>query len=162
MDETRCTKCGKVAVLSKQRWCPSCLEEHMEDMRAGRRVNGLTEEEVQHRKAEEARRHYAKKHGEPFVPLSFDEREALYDLANNRCMICGQPSNGRELAQDHSHKNGLTRGVVCTNCNVGLGYFKDDPELLERAAEYLRLTKNGYQGLTHYFLDTRPGHRTSL
>jgi hypothetical protein len=54
------------------------------------------------------------------------------------CEICGKrPVNGR-LRIDHDHHTKKVRGVLCSNCNVGLGMFDDDPELLEQAAEYIR------------------------
>lgn len=42
-----------------------------------------------------------------------------------------------ELVVDHCHKSKQIRGLVCHRCNVGLGYFRDDPELLRAAAAYL-------------------------
>lgn len=96
----------------------------------------------------------------PYEECTWEEGAALLDLAEDRCMICGQPENGRALSIDHSHVSGKVRGYLCNGCNNGLGYFNDDPEALERAAEYLRLTVEGYGGLTRYFLDTRPPAKT--
>lgn len=37
----------------------------------------------------------------------------------------------------HCHKTGKVRGLLCFNCNTGIGKLKDDIELLKRAVEYL-------------------------
>jgi hypothetical protein len=46
---------------------------------------------------------------------------------------------GPRVHVDHCHISGKVRGVLCQNCNLGLGHFHDTPEKLERAAAYLRL-----------------------
>ena len=53
------------------------------------------------------------------------------------CAICGydQPDD-RDLAIDHDHITGTVRGLLCTRCNMGLGYFSSI-ELLKAAADYL-------------------------
>lgn len=54
------------------------------------------------------------------------------------CTICGDLStNGKCHSIDHDHKTGQIRGVLCSSCNLGLGKFKDDPQLLEFARIYL-------------------------
>ena len=55
------------------------------------------------------------------------------------CGICQKPeSRDRKLSLDHCHKTGAIRGFLCCRCNLMIGGFADDPELLERAASYLR------------------------
>lgn len=54
------------------------------------------------------------------------------------CKICGGVNaDGRPLFVDHCHKTGNVRYLLCHCCNSGLGHFKDDPELLAKAIEYL-------------------------
>lgn len=51
------------------------------------------------------------------------------------CWICGE---GGKLVVDHCHTEGVVRGLLCSDCNVGLGYFKDNTTALKRAAAYLK------------------------
>lgn len=52
------------------------------------------------------------------------------------CIICGE-SQKLQLAIDHDHRTGRVRGALCSRCNLGLGHFRDSPELLRLAALYL-------------------------
>jgi hypothetical protein len=56
-------------------------------------------------------------------------------LSSKECTICGEITN--KLSVDHCHKTNKVRGILCQECNLGLGKFKDDPELLEFARIYL-------------------------
>jgi len=61
---------------------------------------------------------------------------ALQELkaSTHECVICGASET---LVVDHDHKTGQIRGLLCNHCNRGLGHFRDDPVLLEFAAQYL-------------------------
>ena len=67
-----------------------------------------------------------------------EQHATLLAEQNGLCAICRRlPKEGRELAIDHCHRSTQVRGLLCSNCNNGLGRFKDNPELLYEAAAYL-------------------------
>ena len=73
--------------------------------------------------------------------LTLDQYEELHKSQNGLCWICGISEDSGEkfqrLCVDHCHKTGVVRGLLCSNCNYGLGKFKDSPDLLVKAIEYL-------------------------
>lgn len=83
-------------------------------------------------------RHFKKSYG-----LTYKEVLALREKQQNLCAICGQEGfmmNKRvksALNVDHNHKTGEVRGLLCHNCNRGLGLFQDDVERLKTAIAYL-------------------------
>lgn len=74
--------------------------------------------------------------------LTETELAVMEAASNGLCSICLSPfegeGQGRGAHIDHDHKTGQVRGLLCPQCNVGLGSFKDRPELLIRAAIYLK------------------------
>lgn len=65
--------------------------------------------------------------------------EKLHEIKTTvtECVICG---SNEPLVVDHDHLTGQVRGMLCNHCNRGLGHFRDDPMLLEFAAQYLYAT----------------------
>ena len=71
---------------------------------------------------------------------------------NHRCECCGRSEEELPVVKtisgssittfhlDHCHTTDKFRGYLCSNCNKGLGCFKDNTEVLERAVEYLKRT----------------------
>lgn len=55
---------------------------------------------------------------------------------DNKCLICSTEFI-KTPALDHDHKTGRLRGVLCHKCNSGIGFFKDDPVLIQKAIDYL-------------------------
>ena len=75
--------------------------------------------------------------------ISPEQYEKMLASQGGGCALCGQDgstSRGGVLHVDHCHTNGHVRGLLCDLCNRGLGLFKDRPDLLRRAAEYLEAT----------------------
>jgi hypothetical protein len=74
--------------------------------------------------------------------ISQDDYNALLEAQNYSCAICGLPAeeSARGLNVDHSHYTHKIRGLLCVQCNLGLGYFKDNVQRLKAAIEYLEAT----------------------
>jgi len=76
--------------------------------------------------------------------LTLSQYETMLRAQNACCAICGKPEvrvrmeRRTSLNVDHDHTTGKVRALLCYNCNSGLGHFKDSPNLLWRAAAYLR------------------------
>lgn len=65
-------------------------------------------------------------------------RGDMADLQGGRCVICQvELSKEKRVMLDHDHGTGFLRGVLCHNCNMGLGHFKDSPQILRSAIVYL-------------------------
>jgi predicted nucleic acid-binding Zn ribbon protein len=72
--------------------------------------------------------------------LTLEQYLGLIEAQGNRCMICQgewRGWNGLGPHIDHNHLTGEVRGLLCGECNTGIGRFGDDPALLRRAADYL-------------------------
>ena len=75
--------------------------------------------------------------------LTLDWYNKQFELQNGCCAICGKNrlSLSRDLAVDHNHVTNKIRGLLCGDCNRGLGYFKSDLngiKLLLKSIEYLK------------------------
>lgn len=71
--------------------------------------------------------------------ITQEDYDRMHADQGGQCAICGGPGLGRfgTLHVDHCHTTGAVRGLLCDNCNMALGQFKDAPALLRRAADYL-------------------------
>jgi hypothetical protein len=76
--------------------------------------------------------------------LSSEERNRLNELAPKgiyTCEICekrGIAGITAKYVRDHCHTTGKGRGWICDSCNTGLGRFKDNITLLQKAIDYLK------------------------
>ena len=75
--------------------------------------------------------------------ISEADHSAMLAAQNGVCALCGNPpqEGGKRAASrlhvDHNHKTKQVRQMLCLNCNHGLGKFRENPELLRKAADYL-------------------------
>jgi hypothetical protein len=73
--------------------------------------------------------------------LTLEQHETLLQRQDGVCAICHN-SFGRYIHIDHDLSTGKIRGLLCHGCNVGLGHFKDRPDLLRSAALYLEIDRS--------------------
>ncbi len=74
-----------------------------------------------------------------FLREAHENYEIILEQQGNKCAICGISSDEYmgKLIIDHNHETMLVRGVICSYCNKGLGFFFDSPTYLAMAIEYL-------------------------
>lgn len=74
--------------------------------------------------------------------ISIEEYRGMLESQDGRCAICNTDTPGGQGSWhiDHDHESGNVRGLLCTKCNSGLGYFKDNMANLERAIAYLEVS----------------------
>ena len=71
--------------------------------------------------------------------ITLTEKNKIQAEQGNKCKICYQDfSADVKPVVDHCHTSGKVRGLLCNNCNVGLGMFQDNPLVFIKAAEYLK------------------------
>ena len=138
-DKLPCTRCKqtknlnnftKVKLTTNLRgydaWCKQC---HAETSKLWRQNNKDTLRMIII--AKQKRRSVIRSYG--ITPTYYNK---LVILQDGRCAICKCIPN-RDLDIDHCHESGEIRGLLCSNCNKTLGMFKNDPELLQNAIDYL-------------------------
>jgi len=162
-----CSKCTRTLPLSEYRTqktspdglryeCKDCQKQYMatwrsenrqrmRDHEARRRATMSEEEKARKRELDLARYHadpsvardkiLRKKYG-----ISQAEYDAMLEKQGGVCRICGGTNGPRILHVDHHHGTGAVRGLLCTNCNTGLGMFQDNPNFLSQAMTYLLST----------------------
>jgi hypothetical protein len=76
--------------------------------------------------------------------ITLEDYNSLLEKQNGCCAICGTEENGVHgerrswnWSVDHCHKTGSVRGLLCNQCNRGLGMLGDTKEALQKALKYL-------------------------
>jgi hypothetical protein len=82
-----------------------------------------------------------------YYGITLVQYEEMWLQQDGLCKICNQPETNiirgklLHLSVDHDHTTGKIRGLLCHHCNKALGGFKDSPDLLQRAINYLASTQ---------------------
>ncbi len=139
-DGRTCTKCREfkswdqfydhsTAHRGKNPRCKTCVASHMRSWREQKLKDDPDGYEA--RRSEITR---ASRRG-----ITVEELRSMYRNQHHRCAICGvrEIDLPRRFAVDHNHVTGRVRGLLCDDCNKGLGLFRDDPERLATAISYL-------------------------
>lgn len=153
MDTKECSKCGETKIKAEfyknnrspdglMRRCRECSNE------ANKEWHRTNREKVNERakkwrranpeKVKEKKRRFNYK----IEPHEFNQ---MLEDQRFKCPICVNDldmENGK-YATDHNHDTGVTRGILCPSCNLGIGNLKDSPTILRAALDYLE-TKGHY------------------
>ncbi len=73
--------------------------------------------------------------------LTREAYESMLDEQMGLCLICQKPMT--PAAVDHDHATGAVRGLLCRPCNTAIGLMGDDPQMVERALQYLTRSSSG-------------------
>lgn len=81
--------------------------------------------------------------------ITLEDYQSMLGRQSGCCAICGTNSpfgrldnnarkrKRRTFSVDHCHATGKVRGLLCGRCNIALGNFEDDTELLRAAIAYI-------------------------
>ena len=136
------TYCKPCDTKRKQAWVkanPKRNKEHMARGRANYRKNTCPKKLTA----------LVKKHSHTKKLKRFGITQADFDMllvkCENACSICKRPISKlglRGLAIDHNHTTGKVRGLLCGDCNTGLGLLKDNITILKNSINYLEKHNN--------------------
>lgn len=121
MEYKDCSQCGSVKPLYEFRKCKSSSDGHRNQCKACHSKNNRE-------------RHWRLAGIRDFKLHDFDR---MRDESMGSCNICGKWC-GDNLHVDHDHDTGKVRGLLCSDCNLGLGKLGDNVEGLTRALNYLK------------------------
>ena len=129
-----CSTCGAIKPLDKYPKNKQC-----KSGRSGKCKDCVSKYKAQWREANPAshRAHHLRtKYG-----LSIEGFNQLLEIQNYTCLLCDhkhvENCQKNALRVDHNHRTGEVRGLLCKECNSGMGLLGDNPERLRAAARYL-------------------------
>lgn len=129
-----------------KRWRAENPEKHRE---ARRRQRQSPNEKARRREAKQRRAardplFYRNKALKKKYGIKHNDYERMLEEQGGVCAICGTDTPGGPTGKlgpmfriDHCHNSGTIRKLLCDKCNVGLGSFRENPSLLQKAADYL-------------------------
>jgi len=144
-----CTKCGRELDESEfgpqktgknglSYRCRECVAALRRDYRKTHPEDVEHTREWQRRNRERVRTQQRDRNLRFFHGINSEDFDLVLGAQNGSCAICGATDpNGRGWHIDHDHRTGELRGILCSNCNVALGHFKDNTDAMRNAVAYL-------------------------
>ena len=124
-----------------------------ERLNAAKRLRLMNDPEYASKVREQGRKKYAR---DPYshrnirlkstYGITLTEYMTMYDNQGGKCAICGthHPDHGKDgLVVDHCHKEGHIRKLLCSQCNKGIGNFRENADFLRNAIEYVNTNERG-------------------
>lgn len=125
----------------KHKHCKSCQRVRSRKMREknGDKYNAMTRDwrKRNPEKVKAAEKERWKKRRYSKYGITRQDYDILVEQQDNCCPGCQRDLDEVDDVIDHCHDSGLVRGILCRQCNQGLGMLKDDPIIVKRLLEYL-------------------------
>lgn len=145
----RAAKARHTQMKRRMKFCPACKTEKPTSLffKNRARSDGITSQcKVCHSSASRANQGARWAMAKRRTGIGKDEYERLFIAQSGLCAICKSPptakgyryGNDSPLLIDHCHSTGKVRGLLCLHCNSGLGFFRDNPEIMAVAITYLK------------------------
>lgn len=146
---TPCKKCGGQIKFVSSHGCHYCgMKAGREKLKAGALDKYKTPEKEAARR-DRWRKNNKEKYADQWLrscikrldlteTFTAEDYWSMVEKQEGVCSVCEQECPKGRLAIDHDHKTGKVRGLLCRNCNLGLGYFQDNTRFLEQAVLYLK------------------------
>jgi hypothetical protein len=136
-----CKECVRKRVLKRYQLKPEEIKEYNRQYRKLNKVKLLKQKRMRR------------------LGISSEEHDFIVERAQGLCEICGKHQedfpyskltveNG-ELSIDHNHTTGELRGLLCANCNHGLGKLSDSGIKLIQAIKYLSERDKSFRFSVH-------------
>jgi hypothetical protein len=120
-----------------QTYCKPCMSARHDEYRRKNLAKIAEKQRERYAKNTERYKDYDRK---ARYGLAAGEFAKLLELQKGRCLICKTDTpggKGNSFVVDHCHSSEKVRGLLCCSCNMGLGQFKHNVELLQSAINYL-------------------------
>lgn len=135
-----CANCGPVRISSgglykgRTRWRCTIVKKDFDNTEARKTYHQQYAKDYYERTGGHAQhKSWIKQYG-----LTPEDYARMLEEQNGVCAICKKECpTGQRLSVDHCHDTGKVRGLLCRNCNRGLGSFKDDRNAVLAALLYL-------------------------
>lgn len=129
--------------------CKKCKKEHSENSLNCRECKTEAQPRLPWPRGRKRRRvpaeqspEWKKQNRADYLMLKYCITPEIYDAMlqeqDYKCAIClRRPTTKKPLAVDHHHQTGIVRGLLCNNCNSGIGFLQEDPEVMRNAVVYV-------------------------
>ncbi len=144
--ELTCFRPAKDCTYGYMSQCKDCAAEQASIYRSGKRQHWSVKKSGTFKSKSEW--HLFNKYG-----IMQNDYDKIFIKQNGKCMICGCTRNSKRNANsktpndvfsvDHDHLTGNIRGLLCRQCNTGIGNFSDNEKWLAKAIEYLKKSARG-------------------
>ncbi len=126
----KCNSCNEVLLVSEFHIKKDIKHNKHYRFNSPCKICANVNRDVNYHKAYQRKRNYN---------LTTEEYDVKLHFQNYSCAICNihRDDYSKDFAVDHCHETGKVRALLCNNCNVGLGFFKDSSSIIKKAIAYL-------------------------